>query len=252
MNGILSLIFILTINSLDKTVIYNIAHYFIDHINDIETKNIRDVSNDSFTSTTSIKKFCQLIGFDSYNEFKTVFLSTLKDRKRQLHRKVKDESLDDLFKKIEQISNSTINKEELLLSIETLVDIMHENKQLYIYGAVFPINICLSFAEDMTIMGVPVHFVQTSYDNGQSLNNDTVNMIISYTGRYIQQRKILYFKIIDNAKKSILISHEREHKNEVDVFIPLPKTKSIDYDDAIFVLLLSMIKYRYYYKYYQK
>ena len=97
MNGVLSLIFMLSLNLLDTNVTYCIANYIIDHVKDIEDKNIREISKDSYTSTTSIIKFCHLLGFNSYNEFKSSFVFTYKDRLRQLHRKLNDEKVDELF-----------------------------------------------------------------------------------------------------------------------------------------------------------
>lgn len=253
MNGILSLIFMLTINSLDKSVTYNIANYIIDHVDDIEKKNIREISKDSYTSTTSIMKFCQLLGFDSYNDFKSMFVYTVRDRMRQLHRKVKEESVDELLNELIHLSNDiSLDKLSYIETIDKLVDIIHEKKEIYIYGAVFPINLCVSFAEDMTIMGVPVHFVQVGYTTGELPKQKGVHLIVTYTGRFIKQRELHYIDIVDNAEVSALISREQEYVGNVDIVLPFPHTKSIDYDDPILLFILDMIKLRYYEKYYKE
>lgn len=252
MNGILSLIFMLSINSLDKNVTYNIANYFIEHLNEIESKNIREVSKDSYTSTTSLLKFCQLLGFDSYNEFKNQFVYTLKDRIRQLHRKLKEETEEEFLDKIINLSIFGMDKDKFLQGIEELVDSIHQEKVIYFYGAVFPLNLCVSFGEDMTIMGIPVHFIQISYKSEQIHIKEGLHIILTYTGRFIEQRKFHYLQIVDNAKKSVLISREQEYVGDVDIILPLPKTKTIDYDDAILLFILDMIKLRYYQKYFKK
>lgn len=251
MNGILSLIFMLSMNSLVNDVTFNIANYFIDHLSELESKNIRDISKDSYTSTTSIMKFCQLFGFSSYNDFKSMFIFTLKDRMRQLHRKLKEESIENLMNKIISISDNKIDEEIFLKSIENFVDAIHESKCIYFYGAVFPLNLCMSFGEDMTIMGIPVHFVQTSYEFKDISKKEGIHVIITYTGRYIEQRKIQYIKILEAADKIALISREQEYSDNIDIIVPLPKTQSIDYDDVVLLFILDMIKFSYYRKYFK-
>lgn len=249
MNGILSLIFMLSINSLDKNVTYNIANYFIDHLKEVEAKNIREVSKDSFTSTTSLMKFCQLLGFASYNEFKIIFSYTVKDRERQLHEKIKNQTVDELMEKIINLSDMKINLSEFLSNLDCFVDVIHQQKCIYFYGATFPLNLCSSFAEDMTIMGVPVHLVQIPYKIEPLVRKDALHAIVTYSGRFIEQRKLYYLKIIDFAEKTALISREEDIEN-IDYSIKLPFTKHIDYDDVILLFILDIIKLKYYQKYF--
>lgn len=252
MNGILSLIYMLSLNSLDRNVTYNIANYIIAHIHDVESMNIREISKKTFTSTTSMMKFCQLLGFDSYNDFKFMFSYTLKDCIRQLHRKIQDESLEDLFDEINHLSKEELNRNDFLNSIESFVDILYQKKELYIHGAVFPINLCMSFAEDMTIMGIPVHFVQGGYSVNKLPKNEGVHLIISYTGRFITQRKLDYIKIVDCTEFSALFSRKTEDVKGIDFVFPFPKSKSVDFDDVILLYILDIIKLIFYKKYYKK
>ena len=61
MNNVLSLIFLLSQNTLKNDLMYNIAFYIIEHINEMEEKSIKQLSEECFTSTSSIIKFYQLI-----------------------------------------------------------------------------------------------------------------------------------------------------------------------------------------------
>lgn len=246
MNTVLSLIVMLSQNTLKNDITNIIACYIIEHINEMYDKSIKQLSEDCFTSTTSINKFCALLGFNSYSEFKMQLISNFKTRKIQLKDKHEQLSLDDLFNKICDLSNEHIDKNDFFEKIDNIISLINEKKKIYFYGAVFPLALTQSFIEDMSVMDVVVFNKQISRGNNEFECHDGVHIILTLSGRYLETKRSEYNKLCSINSPTILISKEKEYIGKVTMNIPMPSTKSSDYDDLILLLLLDIIKLKYY------
>lgn len=246
MNNVLSLIIMLSQNTLKTDITYTIACYIIEHIDEMEDKSIKQLSEDCFTSTTSINKFCSLLGFNSYSEFKKQLISNLRTRTIQLHDKHNQLTVDALIHKINSFSKEEIQKEDFMNRIDRVVEFIKEKKKIYFYGAIFPLALTQAFGEDMSVMGVTVLNKQISRGNNDFENKEGVHIIMTLTGRYIETKRNEYNRLCHENKPSVLISKETENIGDVDINIPLPKTISTDYDDIILLLILDIIKLKYY------
>ena len=246
MNTVLSLIFLLSQNTLKNDLMYNIAFYIIEHIYEMENKSIKQLAEDCYTSTSSIIKFYQLIGFDNYSEFKRQLLSNFEVRKIQLHEKHQNLTEEDLMNKIDMFSIQKIDREDFLNRINQIVDHILDKKRIYFYGTVFPINLIQSFCEDMSIMKVPVHGIQISRGRNKISEREGVHIILSLSGRYMQIRFDEYQMLCNTNTPTILFSKEKEYIGDVSLNIPLPETLSSDFDDIILLLILDIIKLKCY------
>lgn len=246
MNNVLSLIFLLSQNTLKNDLMYNIAFYIIEHINEMEEKSIKQLAEECFTSTSSIIKFYQMIGFNSYSEFKRQLLSNLEARGLQLYEKHQYLTEDELMNKIDMFSIDKIDRESFISRINNIVSYILDKKRIYFYGAVFPINLIQSFCEDMSVMKIPVHGMQISRGKNQIVEREGVHIIISLSGRYMQTRYDEYQMLCQMNKPTVLLSKEKEYIGDVSLNIPLPETLSTDYDDLILLLILDLIKFKCY------
>ena len=82
MNTVLSLIIMLSYTSLKKDINYTISKFIIENVDRIHKMTIRQIASECYTSTTSVLKFCHLLGFENYTMFKSHFVNTVKIRKR--------------------------------------------------------------------------------------------------------------------------------------------------------------------------
>lgn len=246
MNTVLSLIFLLSQNTLKNDLMYNIAFYIIEHIYEMENKSIKQLAEDCYTSTSSIIKFYQLIGFDNYSEFKRQLLSNFEVRRIQLHEKHQNLTEEDLMNKIDMFSIQKIDRDDFLNRINQIVDHILDKKRIYFYGTVFPINLIQSFCEDMSIMKIPVHGIQISRGRNQISEREGVHIILSLSGRYMQIRFDEYQMLCNTNTPTILFSKEKEYIGDVSLNIPLPETLSSDFDDIILLLILDIIKLKCY------
>ena len=246
MNTVLSLIVMLSQNTLKADITNTIACYIIEHMDEMHDKSIKQLSEDCYTSTTSINKFCSLLGFNSYSEFKTQLLSNFKTRKMQLKDKHEQLNVDDLFCKINEISEEKIDKTIFFEMINYLVELIKEKKKIYFYGAVFPLALTQAFIEDMSVMNVVVFNKQLSRGINDFDCHKGVHIILTLSGRYLETKRSEYNKLCQINKPTVLISKEKEYIGNVTMNIPMPNTKSTDYDDIILLLLLDIIKLKYY------
>lgn len=245
MNTVLSLIILLRQNNLKKDTTYSIANYVLENISRMEDISIKQLSEDCFVSTTSIIKFCNLLGFSGYTEFKRHLIASFQTRKVQLYDKHKNLKVSDLLNKISDFSID-FNAEQCQKSISSLVDLICENKRIHFYGAVFPMNLVQSFVEDMAVMGVPVFVYQIPYGKITIQSKEGINIIVTLSGRYIETHQMDYRIMCEINQNTVLISQEKKNIGNVLMNIVLPKTISSDYDDIVLLLILDMIKLEYY------
>lgn len=52
---------------------YKLAYYFLEHYHELNELNIYDVAADCCVSRSSVRRFCQTIGYDNFLDLKTVF-----------------------------------------------------------------------------------------------------------------------------------------------------------------------------------
>lgn len=251
MNTVLSLIIMISQNTIRKDNMNFIASYIIDHLYEIDAMSIKTLAENCYTSTTSIIKFCQLIGFDTYAEFKKYLYSSLETRKEQLTKKCQNLQIEDLFNKIGLFSQDSLDKQDLYQSVQKIVNMIIQKRSIHFYGAVFPLALVESFSEDMAIMKVPVHVHQTPFDQIDLQSNEAVNIIVTLTGRFIELNKEGFQQLCQLHQDIVLISQEVSDLKEIALQLTLPHTMNSDYDDILYILLLDLIKLSYYQFYHE-
>lgn len=249
MNSVLSLIIMLSQNSLEKDSTYILCQYIINNISNMKDITITKLAEDCYISTTTVIKFCKLLGFNSFTTFKKNLVSGVQIRKLQLIEKYEEITIDDYFKNLNHLVKDHLDKKEFIETIDLCIQHIHNNKKIHIYGAIFPLALTLSFMEDMIIMGIPVELHQLNYHDDDYHEEDGINMIIAISGRFMIFHKNLYKKLSAKGNKTILISQNIHEDNHMLVNIPVPTTCNYDYNEMTLLMILDMIKCRYYNKY---
>ncbi len=253
MNTVLGLIILLSQNNIEKGIAYSLSNFIIDNLAEINNMSMQELAKRCFISTSSVIKYCRLLGFNSYSDFKYQLQSTYQNRKLQLFEKQEKISFEKLFEKIQNLSIDSINQTELFEKVSNTAKIINQTQSIYIYGAVFPVMLTQAFCEDMLIMKVSVHMKHISYAPLEiENNNDDTVMIISISGRFQETHQAEYQKMCQLLPNTILFSQDIEHINNLKINFALSKTDSSEYDDLVLLLTLDMIKNKYYLDFYQK
>lgn len=249
MNTVLSLILMVSQNSLKNDPMYIISRYIIHHINELNDMTIRTLAESCYTSTTSVVRFYEMLGFNSYVSFKKNLLTSIKTRKLQLINKYEEVDMNSYFDNIQNMSIEKINKEVFVEQIQRCTDYIRENKKIHFYGAMFPLALTLSFAEDMIIMGIPTELHQIHFGDLKHNREDGIHFVITLTGRFKSFHKTLYNEMSIKDNKTILLSQDI-FSDHMLMNINVPKTVNYDYGELITLMILDMIKLTYYKKYF--
>lgn len=241
MNTVLSLIIMIRTNSLKKDNNYIIADYIVKHVDEMNNKSIQQLAKDCFVSTTSILKFCKLLGFDTYSEFKNTLSSTMKTRKMQLIEKNKRLDSKALLDHIASFSSNEYDIKKLEEQIQQVVLQIKKYKSIYLYGATFPIALSTSFIEDMALSGIYVNTCQDNYETVQIEEKEGIHIIVTFSGRYMEANRHKYIQITSMQYPSVLITRHTESKGNVNYTIQLPQTISSQYDEVVLLLLFDYI-----------
>lgn len=241
MNTVLSLIIMIRTNSLKKDNNYIIADYIVKHLDEMNNKSVQLLAKDCFVSTTSILKFCKLLGFDTYSEFKNILSSTMKTRKMQLIEKNKGLNSKDLLKHISAFSLNGCDIKRLEKEIQQVVSQIKKYKSIYLYGATFPLALSTSFIEDMALSGIYVNTCQENYETVQIEEKAGIHIVVTFSGRYMEANRHKYIQITSLQYPSVLITRQTESKSNIDYTIQLPQTISSQYDEIILLLLFDYI-----------
>lgn len=241
MNTILSLVILIRLNSLRVDNNYIIADYIIRHIDEMPEKSIRQLSEDCYVSTTSILKFCGLLGFNSYSEFKHTLVSTLTTRKRQLVAKTRCMEPERLLEYIRLQADETFDMDNFRRQLDDVITEIRKYRVVYLYGACFPLVLASSFVEDMALLGCYVNTVQSNFETQTLKKLPGVHIVVSLSGRFVEINRSGYMQIASMDYPSVLISRIKENTNNTDYVIQLPDTDSSQFDEIGLLALYDYI-----------
>lgn len=246
MNTVLSIIILIKQNTLKLDNNYIIASYILKNIYQIENKTIQEVAQECYVSTTTVLRFCELVGFSTYRKFKNMLVSTMKNRDIQLKEKNKNINPDTLLEHISYFGDSSFDLDEFKTSLNYIIDEITTYRVIHLHGATYPLALAQSFIEDMAILGVTVHVHQLNFSTSKLVEDDEgVHIIISYSGRFIEVNRNYYREIASLKEPTALISKMRDSLDKIDSILYLPNTLSNHYEDIILMLIYDYILVKY-------
>ena len=238
MNTVLGLIILYTYQDLSKDINYTISKYIIDNLTQFLDMSMTDLSKNCFVSTTSIKKYYQSLGFNSYSTFKKYLKTSLNTRILQIHSRYKTMNQEEWYKQLlffyteEELHTLDNNINDLITKIQN-------HKSLSIIGSISSNMIIQSFVEDMIIMGKPVHIHNINY-NYTTDELDNLTLFITLSGRLITTYPQKYQEVTSNIKDLVLITTDTHYPS----LLP-PKTLKGESSDLILLCLFMIIKIKY-------
>lgn len=252
MNTVISMLLLFTYNSLNKDVYYYIAIYILDHLDDIENISIEKLAQDCHTSTVTIKKFCKLLGIDSFKKFKSLLFMTRKGRMEQIQFRYSQMDEEKLFNQIKYLSQKPVIKDQFIKIIDGITNLIHECNHIYITGATYPLALTLNFIEDMKIFNKKIYIKQLNYkyDDYDFKENDLI-LFITMTGRILSQNKQVFTKLYKTNTKKVIMTHNSVFQSFYcfDYLLFLQRNDDSEVDNLLIIEILNFIKYKYFMKY---
>lgn len=241
MNTVLSLLLMALLSEDPDSNNCNIAKYLFFHINEAEHLSLQSLADACFVSKAAVIKFIKHLGFSSYSQFKSHFSLTLKSRKIQLEKKF--EGVDDVevLDKIYCISNNDISLENLREKAEALAELLISKKRMNLYGAVFPLNLSLSFIEDMAMAGIHIMPYELKVNEEFPDKSKDFNCLITLSGRWIESDRFGFEKILHSNSVSAVISTKDYVSNMASLPIVLPTASNADLEHVILLLFWELV-----------
>ncbi len=172
----------------------HIVEYIFNNLHEMANIGIVELSQKTYTSTSTVKRLCKKLGVDSYIDFRLQLSMELSNyMKSSILTRAKEpvgrfDSVGDIIKKVSNqnaksiIDSSGINDEE---KFSKVVDLMAKAKRFDFYG-IGPSNVVAEDAEIKCLrIGVPSSAYSNHIEmmiNAKSSEPDRLAFLISYTG----------------------------------------------------------------------
>lgn len=196
---------------------YVLARYFLEHYHELPKLNIYDVSADCFVSRSSVRRFCQTIGYDNFLDLKSGF-SEYDDQYAyyMAHANIEDyrERLTDAINSMIKELNQRMNTGE----IDLIVDRMHESRNVVFLTSDSSTSHIKDFQQAMVFHNKLIHIVSDVYTDNQliqRLDKRDYLITISSTGTFARASKD-YIAHCEAVKVLFTYNRDEEFKKQYD------------------------------------
>jgi len=178
-----------------------IADYIIDNKDDIADLKITELAEFTYTSPSTISRFCRKLGEKNYNDFRIHFASSvIKEYKSNIDYNkpfLPEDNTKQIINKMGDLYKETIESTKDLLDIEILekvIGLLSKKDRIDVYGMGNSYITALSFERKM--MNTP-YFVNLKHIPADQRkwaafsNKNTVSIVISYSGENDEIKKIV-------------------------------------------------------------
>lgn len=180
----------------------SIAKYILEIQHNIKDENVRHIAQKTYTSPTSVLRFCQKLGFEGFIDFKEAYLDEIKYLESHFQNVdanfpffANDKNIS-IANKLSILYNETIQDTLSLLDHNTLqqaANILNKANNIYICGSGVTKNLANIFKSNMVKIGKTVISFESTGEAFYEANyrdNQSCFIIISYSGETSQVVRI--------------------------------------------------------------
>lgn len=196
---------------------FTLAQYFLEHYQELSTLNIYDVAADCFVSRSSIRRFCQSIGYDNFVSFKNEFVQyddQSTNYEKHYNRDNYREALTNEINIMIEELNRRMNTEE----IEHIIERIHSSHQVVFLTSNIGASAVIQFQQEMILQNKLVRLISDMYENTdfvKGLQEDDYLITISGSGVFAHASKE-YLKNIKAYKVLFTLNRNKEFEEYYD------------------------------------
>jgi len=170
---------------------YILAHYFLEHYHKLSELNIYDVAADCFVSRSSVRRFCQSIGYENFLDLKTEFREYDDQYAFYMYHANRDnyrERLTDEINSMIKELNQRMNTEET----NKIAERIHKSRYMVFLTSDASTSIIREFQQSMIFHGKIIHSISNTYTDNTlitKLDERDYIMTISATGTFADASK---------------------------------------------------------------
>lgn len=158
----------------------HILKYILENAEKVSTMKINDLSKAAFTSTATIVRFCNKLGYSGYSELKANLKNSL------LKEGTDGKGAGNVFLFDDIAKTKDLINEDL---IDAVIDMIHEAKKIDFYGEGSSKDVCIDISRKLHLVEKNCRYFTDSsimYSTASDLNKDTLIMAISMSGETSQ------------------------------------------------------------------
>lgn len=193
-------------SSTKKDINYEIALIILKNFNKVKNMNITEISELCYVSPATISRFCRLIGFDNFSEFKK-FSNIKFSLQKDYSNKLIDTGKKDIKLAYEEYTNSLIQNMIYSLGnidyeqIDNIVKKIHFSEKVGFFGVQF-IQSCGKHLQSKLILTGKYIEAYSSYNKqlecARNLDSESLAIIVSVEGSYFFK----YMEIVETLKEN--------------------------------------------------
>ncbi len=163
---------------------YVLANYFLEHYHELSELNIYDVSENCFVSRSSVRRFCQSIGYDNFVDLKTEFREYddqysyyIQHANRGNYREKLTNEINAMIQELDQRMNTG--------EVEKIADTIYKSRYVVFLTSDTSSSIMKEFQQSMIFHGKIIRLISNMYTNNdliRTLDGRDILMTISATG----------------------------------------------------------------------
>ncbi len=252
MNTVISLLLMYMFNSVHRDTSYWIAKGLLDHIDELSHLSVNDFASLMGTSTATLNRFCKEIGFQNFRELKAGLEGTRDGRLWQIKTRMDNTSTDRLLDTVEFLLNQKVDRDLYLERSKEIARKLHDSREAYITGAVYPLALSLDFVEDLFLFGCKVRILHsTTGAINEKIQSDDFCLILTNTGRFLTLNKPHFLSLYTRQwDMAILTANDQFSRyDKISTQLILPAHPENFLDNQVFITLLQLIEYQFYQEY---
>lgn len=184
-----------------------IAKYIIENVTEVYNYSIKELADLVDTSTSSIVRFCQKLGYEKFQDFKismAIEQGNIDDKENIIYEDVTlDDDMDEIINKISMLNIKSIENIKFLIDkkeLEKAVKVLDKSKCIYLFGVGASGLVAMDFQYKLIRIGKKaIMFLDTHSQlaSASSIGKDDVAIGISHGGKTLE-----VFKAIKEAKNN--------------------------------------------------
>lgn len=201
---------------------YILASYFLHHYNNLEEMNIYDIAEKCAISRSSIRRFCQTLGFDNFKDYKEQLSRT--DAYLAMHiddvdrNHAGDVLKSEIFKCLDTIENR-MNQPDT----DTIVEMIDTHDRVVFYCTGMAEKLARNIQWQLVLENKVIYVASTDTQLDNCLKNPSENdliIILSSSGNYA--RDVLDIGLPDLPKRMLIINkYTHEFDDDFDLIYVL-------------------------------
>ena len=234
---------------LDNDDKYKIGSFLVQHYPKVCKYDLAKLENEGGFTEEQILNFCSHLGYENYESFRRRMIADDQLRLDQINARMLNMDVEPFLDAID----SSYSKGEFRELIDTIVDLMFKKKRIIIIGSHYPCSVAVEFQTDMIVFGKEVIECHC-FDEDFLFNEDDMVIFLTATGRtmeeYVRETRDQNICATDFVLVTQNIRYREFDKICADYVVHvLGKYDGIQFNYQV-MLILDLLRIRYYQKYY--